>query len=282
MGKVYIGTSGFLYSHWIGDFYPTDLKRDDFLTFYAHHFNTVEINSSFYHIPKIKTVENWLKKAPKDFIFTFKMSRFVTHFGKLDPKTKSFNLFFESIRPLESQPAKHLVLIQTSSSFGINLKKLENFLSHLPKTFLYAFEFRNWSWFGEEIYQILKKHNAAVVLSDTPIRENPKSQIPNSKQIQNSNDQNSKQKSFGNWKLKIENFNRLWPYVNVETASFFYIRFHGSRRLFASSYTDKELKFYAKLIKEKLKKEINVYAYFNNDAEGAAIKDAKRLKEFLS
>lgn len=258
MANFFIGTSGFLYSHWLGRFYPSNLNRQDFLNFYSQNFNTVEINASFYHIPKTKTIKTWLEKTPKNFVFSFKMSRFVTHFGKLDPKVKSFDLFFEAIEPLAKKPARHLVLIQTPSSFKANPEKLKNFLDCLPKTFLYAFEFRHPSWFCKEIYEILKKFNAAVVLSDSPI-----------KKISNFNHQNFEQ-------------NRLWPYVNVETASFFYIRFHGSKRLFASSYTDKELKFYAKLIREKVKRGIDVYCYFNNDAEGSAIKDAKKLKEFLS
>jgi len=259
MAEVFVGTSGFLYPHWIGDFYPADLKRENFLSFYGKHFKTVEINSSFYHIPRIKTVDNWLSQVPKNFIFTFKMSLFVTHFGKLDLKVKSFSLFFESIKSLGSKPPKHLVLIQTPASFKVNRQKLENFLSHLPAIFLYAFEFRNWSWFGEEVYQILKKHNAAIVLSDNPVRN----------QIAYLNND------------RIKNTQRFWPHVNINTASFFYIRFHGSRRLFASSYSDKELKFYAKLIKEKLKKNLDVYAYFNNDAGGRAVENAKRLKSLV-
>lgn len=292
MADIFIGTSGFLYSHWIGDFYPENLKRENFLSFYAKHFQTVEINSSFYHLPRQKTVENWLKQVPKDFIFSFKMSRFVSHFGKLDPKVKSFPLFFEAIKPLAVSPTKHLVLIQTPSSFKVNAKKLKNFLKHLPQKFLYAFEFRHQSWFCKEVYEILKKHNAAVVLADSPIKRKSEARNPKSEtmtKIQNQNDQNvlnfenSNLEFVSNFDIRISDLNnRLWPYVAVGTASFFYIRFHGSKQLFASSYSDEELKFYAMLIKEKIKRGMKVYCYFNNDAEGAAVSDAKRLLKFLS
>jgi uncharacterized protein YecE (DUF72 family) len=243
MAKVLIGTSGFYYPHWFGNFYPQDLKKAELLSFYSQRFNTVEINSSFYHILKPKTVENWSKKVPKDFVFTFKMSRFVTHVKKLACEKESLNLFFNSLFTLKSSKTKQLVLIQLPPSLKINREKLINFIGMLPKNFLYAFEFRHQSWFADDIYKILKKFNMAVVLSDSP--------------------------------------NHLWPYVNIETANFFYIRFHGSKRLFSSSYSDRELKFYAKLIKEKLKRGMNVYAYFNNDAEGRAVENAKKLKSLL-
>lgn len=251
MNKIFIGTSGFLYQHWLGNFYPMNLKEDAFLSFYAQKFNTVEINSSFYHIPRQKTIKNWLLQTPKNFIFSFKMSRFVTHFGKLDPKVASFKLFFEALKPVLNEKIKHLILIQLPSSFKLNLEKLKTFINSLPKDFLYAFEFRHQSWFCQEVYQIFKKKNIAVVLSDSPIKNN--------------------------------NFqNRLWPYVEVETANFFYIRFHGSKRLFASSYSNQELEFYAKLIKQKIKKNMRVFCYFNNDAEGYAIENALKLKNLLA
>ena len=123
-----------------------------------------------------------------------------------------------------------------------------SFINFLPKTFLYAFEFRHQSWFTNEIYKILQQNNCAVVLSDSP---------------------------------KDRDNTRLWPYENIDTADFFYIRFHGSQSLYNSSYTNKELKFYAKLIKEKQKNGQAVYAYFNNDAAGFAIENAKKLKNLL-
>ncbi len=142
---------------------------------------------------------------------------------------KSFSLFFEALKPLAASPPKHLVLIQTPASFKANLEKLKNFLKAIPKTFLYAFEFRHWSWFCEETYQILRKFNTAVVLADSPIKQLQSVKISQSQlksAITNSSESNQFQP------IPTE---RLWPYVNVDTASFFDIRFHGSKRLFASS-----------------------------------------------
>lgn len=248
MPNVFIGTSGFQYWHWQKVFYPNHLKPKDYLKFYARYFLTVEINSSFYHIPHQKTIKNWLSQTSKDFVFSFKMSRFVTHFGKLDSEVKSFKLFFNALKPLTNSPIKHLILIQTPVSFKINLEKLKKFIKNLPKNFLYAFEFRHPSWFCSKLYQIFKKENFALVLSDNPLKNKTQ---------------------------------HLWPYVNIDTANFFYIRFHGSKILFTSSYSDKELKFYAQLIKEKLKKQMKVFCYFNNDAKGYAIENALFLKKLL-
>jgi uncharacterized protein YecE (DUF72 family) len=137
--------------------------------------------------------------------------------------------------------------LQTPSFLKRNPVILSTFLKSLPKTFLYAFEFRHQSWFSQEVYQILKKYNLSLVLSDSP--------------------RNS------------DGF-RIWPYENIDTANFFYIRFHGSKDLYSSSYTDRELHYYASLIKEKMAKDQDVYCYFNNDA-GIAVYDAKRLKNLL-
>ncbi len=255
MTKIFIGTSGFYYPHWVGNFYPEDLKRDETLSFYSKYFNTVEINSSFYHILKPKTVENWISQVPKDFVFSFKMSRFITHIKRLAVEEKSLDVFFKCLNPLKNKKTKTLVLIQTPPSLKGDKIKLIRFIKILPRDFLYAFEFRHQSWFSDDFYEVLKNHNAALVLSDSSIK--------NGLLKKNKSDQ------------------RLWPYVNVDTASFFYIRFHGSQSLFRSSYNDEELKFYSQLIKEKIQKGMAVYAYFNNDAEGWAVENANRLKKFI-
>jgi len=273
MAKVFIGTSGFYYPHWIGNFYPQDLERDKFLSFYSQRFNTVEINSSFYHILKPKTVENWSKKVPENFVFSFKMSRFVTHIKKLACEKESLGLFFNSLTTFKSPKTKQLILIQLPPSLKINRERLINFIEMLPKNFLYAFEFRHQTWFDEGIYKILKKVNIAMVLSDSPMK-NTKTTIEKPARLDKFNNDRTSQ-------VKALRFRRLWPYANVNTANFFYIRFHGSQSLFSSSYTNQELKFYVSLIKEKLKKGMNVYAYFNNDAHGWAVENAKRLKSFL-
>jgi uncharacterized protein YecE (DUF72 family) len=128
-----------------------------------------------------------------------------------------------------------------------SVSKLKDTLKLLPNTFFYAFEFRHESWFTSEIYDVLKKYNAALVLSDSPQK----------------------------------NGEYLWPYHDVDTADFYYIRFHGSPQLYYSSYSDEDLRNYADLIKKKIINGQNVYCYFNNDAAGWAVRNAQTLKSLI-
>lgn len=243
MAKVYIGTSGFYYPHWSGSFYPKELPREDYLSFYAKKFSTVEINATFYHLPKEKTIENFIKRVPESFVFSFKLSRYLTHIKKLIPDQQGIERFFKSLKPAAKNPKlKNLILIQTPPSLKGDLNRLRDFCQLLPKNYLYAFEFRHQSWFTEEAYQFCQKNNFAIVFSSNP---------------------------------------EIWPQIEVETASFFYLRFHGEKQLFASSYNETRLEKYAVMIKEKLKKGLDVYAYFNNDALGYAVEDGQRLKNML-
>lgn len=244
--NFFVGTSGFYYVHWVGSFYPEDLSRDEVLNFYSQHFNTVEINSSFYHIPRKKTVERWFSSVPGSFVFSFKLNRSLTHIRPLLPDPEKIYKFFSKFLGIKKR--KTIFLIQLPARVKPDLIKLKAFIELLPKDFLYAFEFRNKAWFSEPVYEILRKKNMAIVFSDSPL------------------------KSSGEF---------LWPKVEVETADFFYLRFHGSKSLYRSSYTEEELEAYAKLIKEKLKKGMQVFAYFNNDAEGYAVENAKLLKEMV-
>ena len=242
-GKIYIGTSGFYYAHWIGKFYPEDLRREEVLSFYSQHFETVEINSSFYHFPRRSTVEKWKAAVSGDFVFSLKLHRSITHLRKLKPEVLFLDKFFASLEPLKRR--KTVVLIQTPGSLKCDLERLQVFLSLIPKGFLYAFEFRHKSWFEREVYELLKKEAAALVFSDSPIKKDG---------------------------------SRLWPRVEVETAPFFYIRLHGSKSLYRSSYERSELEEIASLAKEKAKAGLDVFVYFNNDAEGHAIENALELK----
>lgn len=246
--RLYIGTSGFYYRHWLGCFYPKGIKQDQLLGFYSQRFNTVEINSTFYRLPSEKTVLNWKKKVSPGFVFSFKGSRIITHLKKFSLDRPILKSFFSRLDPFAEKPPSHLILFQTPSFFRLNKEKLTKFLADLPSTFLYGFEFRHQSWFVPGVYSILKKHQAALVLSDSPQKKNG---------------------------------SRLWPRADVDTAGFFYIRLHGSRKLYRSSYSEKELKDYAKLIKEKLKKGMVVFCYFNNDAQGYGVDNANKLKHLI-
>lgn len=161
-GNIYIGTSGWHYPHWIGPFYPPGMPTKEFLSYYAQHLTTVEINNTFYHLPTVSTLENWLEQTPKDFLFSCKSSRFITHMKKLKDPKPSIKRFFETVNILKEKLGP--ILFQLPPHWKINASRLEEFLKALPKDFSYAFEFRDESWFDERIYHLLTANNAAFCL----------------------------------------------------------------------------------------------------------------------
>lgn len=238
-----IGTSGYSYNHWWdGVFYPIDVKPGKWLEYYAKYFNSVELNVSFYRLPKKETFEGWRRRTPKDFRFVAKGSRFITHIKKLKDIEEPLEIFFENASGLEKKLA--MVLWQLPPGMRVDIKKLEKFCKSLKKykKIRQAFEFRNISWFCEEVYEILHKHNFSLCIAHSG----------------------------------------RWPVVEELTADFVYLRFHGGGDvLYSSNYTEKELKDWATKVKKWLKEGRDIYAYFNNDAYGYAVKNALRLKELI-
>jgi len=250
--KLYIGTSGWIYSHWDGVFYPEDLPAKDKLKYFSKHFKTAEINYSFYHLPRPSTYENWYQQTPKDFIFAVKASRFITHIKRLKGIKAAWQTFLENALHLKEKLGP--ILFQFPPSFKAsaeNTKRLEEFLKILrgptsqggrtSKNLNFAFEFRHKTWCDKEIYKLLKKYKAAWVIADSP----------------------------------------RYPRADVVTCDLAYIRMHGSKVMFSSNYTKKELKNLAQKIKRWLKSS-DVYVYFNNDAMGYAVENARTLKSILS
>jgi uncharacterized protein YecE (DUF72 family) len=208
--KIYIGTSGWQYYHWKGKFYPEDLSSKDFLKFYSKYFNTVEVNTSFYHFTKKSTFEKWQKELNKNFLFSIKLHRLFTHFRKLKLKKDDKRILKETIETYKVL-GKNLgpILIQLPPSLKKNLKVLEKFLKNF-KNLKLAIEFRHKSWLDKETYNFLKKKKVAFVISDSP----------------------------------------RWPTDIVKTSDFVYVRFHGKPKIFASKYEKEELQRYAKEIKK--------------------------------
>jgi uncharacterized protein YecE (DUF72 family) len=163
-GAIYIGTSGWYYEHWIKNFYPEDSKPTDRLYYYAKHFNTVEINTSFYHLPKIETVKKWDTQVSNKFIFSVKASRYITHMKRLKDAEESTKLFYSRIKYLE--PHLGPILFQLPPSFKKNTERLVEFISHLSNKYDHVFEFRHPSWYCEEIYEILKKEKLGLCITD--------------------------------------------------------------------------------------------------------------------
>lgn len=250
MSKIYIGTSGYSYPHWTSVFYPEDLPSGKWLEFYAQHFSTVELNVTFYRLPQEKTFEGWYRRTPKDFLFVVKGSRFITHVKKLANCQEPLDLLMSRAKLLKEKLG--IILWQLPPSFKIDIQRLEEFLKLLraqSPELRASFEFRHQSWFCQEVYDLLKKYKAALCIADSPRLRSP---------------------SFGG--------QAYWPYSEEITADFIYLRFHGGKELYGSNYSDRELKEWAKKIKKWEKKNLDIYTYFNNDAYGYAVANAKTLK----
>lgn len=163
-GAVRIGTSGWHYPHWRGPFYPEKLPASKMLEFYARHFDSVELNNTFYRLPREKGLETWLDTTPKGFLFAAKGSRYLTHMKKLKDPEPGIEKFFTRI----SRMGKKLgpIVFQLPPNWEANPERLEGFLEALPPRRRYAFELRNPTWHTAEIYRILRRHRAAFCIFD--------------------------------------------------------------------------------------------------------------------
>ncbi len=159
--RNYIGCSGFTYDHWKGSFYPEDLPKKKWLEFYAEHFDTVEINASFYHLPKEKTLDNWYDRVPGNFRFTLKGSRFITHQKKLNDVEEPVKTFYDLASRLKGKLG--CILWQLPGNQHKDLQKLRSFCDTLSSDFKNVIEFRHNSWFDEEVYEIL--HDYQIICS---------------------------------------------------------------------------------------------------------------------
>ncbi|MDT7044079.1 DUF72 domain-containing protein [Candidatus Nitronereus thalassa] len=162
LGRIFIGTSGWHYPHWVGPFYPKTMPTSEFISYYSRHFHTVEINNTFYHLPSVETFEAWGKGTPKHFLFACKGSRFITHMKKLKDPEASVQKFFDAIQGLG--PKLGPVLFQLPPRWKVNLERLESFLKVLPGNRPFAFEFRDESWLQQETYDLLRHYHAGLCL----------------------------------------------------------------------------------------------------------------------
>ena len=165
MSKAFIGTSGWTYDGWRGPFYPRDLPKKQWLAWYASQFATTEINGSFYRTPSLEAVRSWNQQTPKNFLFAWKASKFITHWKRLSEKSaNSIELMESRLKALS--PKLGVVLFQLPPHFAKNRERLGSFLTMLPRCYPYAFEFRHKSWYDEDTFDLLREHDAALCLSD--------------------------------------------------------------------------------------------------------------------
>jgi uncharacterized protein YecE (DUF72 family) len=249
-----IGTSGWMYKDWGKTFYPPEMKKG-FLTFLSAEFSTVEVNSSFYHLPLASTFVKWRLETPARFIFAVKLSRFITHQKRLEDCREPLERFLGNAKNLEEKLGP--ILIQLPPSLRFDKKVLQEFLADLTaackKTKVnprFALEPRHKSWMEEKnakaVRLMLKKKKIAIVFPHS-------SRIP----------------SFA-------------PEDGNITADFVYIRFHGPSEFAASRYGAERLAPWAKRINAWRRKKLDVFVYFNNDVHGHAIHDARTLKKLCA
>lgn len=245
-GSLWIGTSGWSYPHWRGVLYPSDAGSADRLRIYAGTFRTVELNASFYHMPRPETFRKQAAQTPEGFLFAVKAHRSVTHEMRLAGAAERWAQFVSSA--MELGPKLGPLLLQFPPSFRAQPALLEDFLfAHAAdprrRALRLAFEFRHASWFEEGVANLLRQHGAAFVVADSS----------------------------------------RYPQAPLEPQGpFVYLRFHGPAALFASSYSQAQLEQWAARIRAWLGEGRDVYAYFNNDAGGCAVRNALQLRELAA
>ncbi|HXV58437.1 MAG TPA: DUF72 domain-containing protein [Gaiellaceae bacterium] len=236
MREIRIGCSGWSYAHWRGVVYPDGLPQRRWLEHYATLFDTVEVNATFYRLPRRSTVAAWVAGTPQGFVFAVKGSRFLTHVRRLTDTGRGLDRFYACLEPLVGTPKLGPVLWQLPETFRRDDDRLAAALAALPPG-RHAFELRHESWFADEVYDLLRAHGATLVYGDHPAR----------------------------------------PFQAEElTADWAYVRFHHGRRGRRGNYSERELDEWADRLRA-WSRQAEVYAYFNNDWEGFAVRNALGL-----
>jgi uncharacterized protein YecE (DUF72 family) len=162
--NLYVGTSGFSYKEWKGGFYPEDLPDKEMLRYYGTQLNAVEINNTFYRLPKESLLTSWATQVPDQFRFIIKASQKITHFKRLKETGEETGYLLRIVKVLEQRLG--VVFFQLPPNLKKDLPRLEEFLKLLSADIRCAFEFRNASWFDEEVFALLRLHNCALCVAD--------------------------------------------------------------------------------------------------------------------
>jgi uncharacterized protein YecE (DUF72 family) len=240
---VRVGCSGWNYAHWRnGVFYPPRCPPRRWLRFYSEHFDTVEVNTTFYRLPKTSSVVRWVEETPEEFTFAVKVSRYITHIKRLVDVAQHLPLLYGRIEPLLRSPKLGPFLWQLPPNFACDLDRLAAALEALDDGHRHAFEFRHPSWFRNEVYELLREHHVALVIGDRP---------------------------------EVHAFQ-----THELTADFTLVRFHSGGRGRNGNYSHRELDEWARRLR-RWSRTTEVFAYFNNDWEGYAIENARFTRAAL-
>ena len=161
---LYVGTSGYSYKEWKGTFYPEDLPEKQMLRFYGERFRSVEINNTFYRMPKASVLEAWAQEVPSDFSFVLKAPQRITHMQRLKDASDSVSYFLDVAGVLKERLGP--LLFQLPPNMKKDASRLREFLALLPTNRRVALEFRHASWFDEEVFQLLRDHQAALCIAE--------------------------------------------------------------------------------------------------------------------
>lgn len=164
-GSIRVGTSGWQYPHWRdGVFYPPHWLQKEEFEYYASRLDTVEVNNTFYHLPRPETFDSWRRRAGPGFLFVLKYSRYGTHVKRLKDPDQHAGLFLERAVRLGDKLGP--ILVQLPPQFGLDLGRLDDFLSAVPARYRWAVEFRNEEWLCQSVFDLLRAHNAALCIHD--------------------------------------------------------------------------------------------------------------------
>ena len=163
--NLYVGTSGYSYKEWKGSFYPEKLAAKDMLPYYSSKLPAVELNNTFYRLPKRSMVESWKEQVPENFRFSVKASQRITHFKRLKDAGDETKYMLDTVSALEDRLG--VVLYQLPPNMKKDLERLEAFLKQLPANHRAAFEFRHPTWFDDDVLELLRSENRALCVSDT-------------------------------------------------------------------------------------------------------------------
>lgn len=241
MPRAYIGTSGWSYDHWVGELYPPGLPVAKRRDVYVANFDTVELNASFYRWPRDQTFTSWNRNLPTGFTMSVKAPRGLTHSKRLLDPDVWVERLTRAWHELRDR--RGALLVQMHPGHQRDDARLDYFLAALPQWMRIAVEFRHQTWHTDDVLAILERHGAAyTVMSGASL-----------------------------------------PCLLRATAPFVYVRWHGSsdQHLYAGSYPDESLRWWAERIREWLAQDRDVYGYFNNDGDANAVRNARTLRAYL-
>jgi uncharacterized protein YecE (DUF72 family) len=238
-GALRIGTGGFLHDHWRGVFYPEGLEQDRWIEFYARHFDTLEVESSFYRLLPAATLDRWREQTPPGFMFSLRGSKVITCAKRLTGCAKDLADFRRMAMRLGIKLGAVVWLLPPG--MAVDLPLLERFLRVVSQTFRtrHAFEFRNSAWHRAETFDLLARHGAALAVSDA----------------------------------------RRAVIEGPATGRFVYVRRHGASGSYRRPYNSAALQADAERIRLWRREGRDVFVYFNNDTDGHAVTNARQLRE---